>query len=244
MSNTRFQRPRLFLHVWRSSVGDLRLGKTDKGVALLEFVKPGGSAALDARLQKTFMLEDGKAEIAGLKSALEEYLSGARNDLEWIVDDALMRSDFQRQVLDITTHVPYGTVTTYQGIAERLGRPDAIRAVGQAIGHNPVAIHIPCHRVVGSNGSLTGYAGSVAVKRQILATEGIPIVETSPGPLVAKNLCYIGWHRLGSFCTQQCVSVGKRPFAGDSLLIASRARAQELGYRPCQECRPDVSLPT
>jgi methylated-DNA-[protein]-cysteine S-methyltransferase len=244
MLNACFHRPRLLLYEWRSSIGDLRLGKTDKGVALLEFVKPGESAAPSARLQKTFMLEDGKLEIAVLTHVLEEYLSGERNNLAWIVDDVLMCSDFQRQVLEITTQVPYGTVMTYQAIAERLGRPKAIRAVGRAIGRNPVAIHIPCHRIVGSNGSLTGYAGSVAVKRQILATEGIPIVETRCGAFVVKNQCYIGWHRQGWFCTQQCVSVGKKPPAGESLLIASRARAQEMGYRPCQECRPDVAPPT
>jgi methylated-DNA-[protein]-cysteine S-methyltransferase len=68
--------------------------------------------------------------------------------------------------------IPWGTTTTYREIAQRIGQPTAVRAVGSANGRNPVSIVIPCHRVIGSDGSLTGYAGGIATKRRLLQHEG------------------------------------------------------------------------
>lgn len=233
-------RPRLLLDVWHSPVGDIRIGKTDKGVALIEFVRPEEHAAPAAQWQKTFAVENGGPEVAELIHKLEDYLSGKRRDLGWIVDDALMRSDFQREVLRATAEVPYGTVVTYLGIAEVIGQPKAVRAVAQALRYNPVPIHIPCHRVIGSDGSLTGYAGNlVGIKKQILAVEGIPVVETAKGLAIAKQRMYVGWRQDRWFCRPDCSSL-KDQSAGDRAFIPSRARAEEMGYQPCDVCRPHV----
>jgi methylated-DNA-[protein]-cysteine S-methyltransferase len=233
-------RPRLFLGVWHSPVGDIRIGKTDKGVALVEFVRPEASAPSPLPLQKVFAVERGEQEIAPLVHKLEDYLSGKRRDLGWIIDDALMRSDFQRQVLQATAAVPYGTVVTYQGIAEAIGQPKAVRAVAQALRHNPVPIHIPCHRVIGSNGSLTGYAGNLLdIKKCILEVEGVPVTDTARGPSILTNRMYVGWRHDRCFCRPGCPSLKDQP-RGDRALIPSRARAEEMGYVPCDICRPDV----
>jgi len=233
-------RPRLFLDIWHSPVGDIRIGKTDKGVALIEFVRPEERAAPAAQWQNAFAVANGGPEIAELIHNLEDYLSSKRRDLEWIVDDALMRSDFQRVVLRATAEVPYGTVVTYLGIAEAIGQPKAVRAVAQALRYNPVPIHIPCHRVIGSDGSLTGYAGNlVGIKKQLLAVEGIPVVETAKGLAIAKQRMYVGWRQEHWFCRPDCSSL-KDQSAGDRALIPSRTRAAEMGYQPCDVCRPQV----
>lgn len=79
---------------------------------------------------------------------------------------------FRQQVLSVIRQVPYGQTITYQEIATRMGRPTASRAVGGAVGHNPISIIIPCHRVMGSDGSLTGYAGGIDRKIALLTLEG------------------------------------------------------------------------
>ncbi|MCS6926797.1 MAG: methylated-DNA--[protein]-cysteine S-methyltransferase [Candidatus Binatia bacterium] len=233
-------RPRLFLGIWHSPVGEIRIGKTDTGIALVEFVNPAAPRSLPPALRQTFVVESGGQEIAELVHKLADYLSGKRRDLGWIVDDALVRSDFQRQVLQATAAVPYGTVVTYQGLAAAIGHPKAVRAVAQALRHNPVPIHIPCHRVVGSDGSLTGYAGNrLEIKKRILEVEGIPVTETAKGPLVVKDRMYVGWRRDHCFCRPGCPSLKDQP-AGDRVLIPSRIRAEEMGYVPCNICRPDA----
>src|SRR5215207_4545244 len=88
-------RLRLALEVWHSPVGDIRIGKTDKGVVLAEFVRPEGDDASVASLHREFAIESGGQETANLIQTLEEYFSGKRQSLEWNVDDTLMRSDFQ-----------------------------------------------------------------------------------------------------------------------------------------------------
>lgn len=78
---------------------------------------------------------------------------------------------FQQRVWDLVTEVPWGETTTYGALARRLGKPTAYRAVGAANGRNPLPLVVPCHRVVGSDGSLTGYAGGLALKEKLLARE-------------------------------------------------------------------------
>lgn len=85
----------------------------------------------------------------------------------------LTGTEFQRAVWSALREIPPATTTTYGKLAERIGRPAAVRAVGAAVGQNPVSIYIPCHRVVGSNGQLTGYAGGIATKRLLLDHENV-----------------------------------------------------------------------
>ena len=127
-------RPRLVLSIWDSPIGPLRIGTTDKGVALVEFVSPDDPRGSAKEFGEKFAVEHSQGHggtIAALTWKLEAYLSGSRQALDWVIDDALMRSDFQRQVLRAASEIPYGSLTTYGGLAERIGRPTAVRAVAQ-----------------------------------------------------------------------------------------------------------------
>lgn len=84
---------------------------------------------------------------------------------------------FQQEVWTALAGIPWGTTTTYGALAAGLGKPDAVRAVGAANGRNPIAILIPCHRVIGTDGELTGYAGGLERKRALLRLEGVKVAE-------------------------------------------------------------------
>ena len=101
---------------------------------------------------------------------LHEYFSCARREFDLSLD--ARGTPFQRAVWAEVSHISYGTTTTYGEIARRLGRPRATRAVGGANGANPLPILIPCHRVIGANGALTGYGGGLQVKAALLQLEG------------------------------------------------------------------------
>ncbi|MBV8516096.1 MAG: methylated-DNA--[protein]-cysteine S-methyltransferase [Acidobacteria bacterium] len=101
---------------------------------------------------------------------LREYFDGKRTVFE--LDLAPRGTEFQRAVWDELLRVPYGATVTYAEIAHRIGRPNAVRAVGAANGANPIAVIVPCHRVIGSNGTLTGYGGGIERKQWLLAHEG------------------------------------------------------------------------
>ncbi|MDQ2848754.1 MAG: methylated-DNA--[protein]-cysteine S-methyltransferase [Actinomycetota bacterium] len=100
---------------------------------------------------------------------LDEYLVGRRSSFDLPV--TLIGDDFQQQVWALLDEIPYGDTTTYGAIADRLGNKALAQRVGQAVGHNPVSVIVPCHRVVGSTGKLTGYAGGLDRKRLLLELE-------------------------------------------------------------------------
>lgn len=240
---TEAARPRLVLSLWDSPIGPLRIGTTERGVALVEFVSPDDPNNSEKKLGEKFAVERAQGHggaTAALTRKLEAYLSGSRQALDWVIDDALMRSDFQRQVLRAASEIPYGSLTTYGGLAERIGRPTAVRAVAQALRYNPLPIRIPCHRIVGSNGSLTGYAGNkIALKRDILAVEGIPTVSSRSGFTIAQDQLYVGRQTEQIFCRPHCEDA-KGIRVGNRLFIASHTRAEAIGYAPCDVCRPDL----
>jgi methylated-DNA-[protein]-cysteine S-methyltransferase len=100
---------------------------------------------------------------------LAEYFAGERTDFDFPA--APRGTEFQRRVWEALAEIPFGETTTYATIAKRLGSPTATRAVGAAIGRNPLLVTAPCHRVVGASGDLTGYAGGLDAKRWLLAHE-------------------------------------------------------------------------
>lgn len=106
---------------------------------------------------------------ADVVAQLDEYFAGQRRHFDVAV--RLEGTAFQRSVWSALEKIPYGTTTSYGELAEGIGRPGASRAVGLANGRNPVAIIVPCHRVIGANGSLTGYGGGLDRKRHLLDLE-------------------------------------------------------------------------
>ena len=109
------------------------------------------------------------------KDILDRYFDGELVDFREIPVKIEMGTDFQNSVWDAIHQIPYGEMRSYKWIAEQIGRPKAMRAVGSATGSNPITIIIPCHRVIRSNGNLGGYGGGLERKRQLLSLEGYSV---------------------------------------------------------------------
>lgn len=153
-------------------LGPMIAGTTDGGVCLLEFADrrmlPTQIRRLHERLNCLFV-PGSDATLEKLISELEEYFDGKRT--RFSVPLRTPGTAFQRAVWQALAEIPYGETTSYGALAQTLGRPTAVRAVARANGDNRVAILIPCHRVIGSDGQLTGYGGGVWRKRRLLEVE-------------------------------------------------------------------------
>ncbi|EFM11359.1 methylated-DNA/protein-cysteine methyltransferase [Paenibacillus curdlanolyticus YK9] len=130
-------------------------------------------AWVDRRLPRHSLFRDDD-RLAPYAESIGDYLEGNQEALDLLQMD-LHGTPFQRQVWQALRELPYGCVSTYSDIAERIGKPSAVRAVGTAIGANPVLMGVPCHRVIGKSGALTGFRGGLAMKRMLLELEGAPV---------------------------------------------------------------------
>ena len=145
-----------------------RFGVEEKEGAVTHlYLKPAG-AVLPAEERETPLLAEAMRQLA-------EYFAGERREFELPL--APEGTPFMRRVWAELVKVPYGAIATYGEIAERIGNPGGSRAVGLANNRNPIAIIIPCHRIIGSSGKLVGYAGGVELKERLLALEsGSPLL--------------------------------------------------------------------
>lgn len=155
----------LLCSTFDSPVGVLRLIGSDAGLRAILW-----PAERDDRVRFDEDLVDGEHPILEETAAqLSSYIAGDRHDFELPLDP--VGSDFQREVWMGLQKIPYGQTQTYGELAETLARPGAARAVGAATGRNPISIVIPCHRLVGASGALTGFAGGIETKRWLLDHE-------------------------------------------------------------------------
>jgi len=143
--------------------GPLILAGDEKGLRHLNFV--GGKHPVT--IEKGWCRD--RAFFAPVKKQLASYFAGEAKTFE--VSLLPEGSAFQLQVWAALKEIPYGRTVSYRWVAERIGKPKAVRAVGAANGRNPISIIIPCHRVIGIDGSLTGYGGGLDVKRRLLRLE-------------------------------------------------------------------------
>ena len=155
----------------RTPVGRVLVAATEAGLVRVSFDRSEAAFAADLRRQLRMDAVKSAEKMAGIVSQLEAYFAGKRRAFDVPVDLSRV-APFQRAVLMAARAVPAGQVVSYGEIARRIGRPSASRAVGQALGHNPLPIVIPCHRVVTSAGGLGGYIGGLSIKRRLLALEG------------------------------------------------------------------------
>jgi methylated-DNA-[protein]-cysteine S-methyltransferase len=135
----------------------------EKGRLIRFSLRATGAAKVDPAATR-----DAKA-LAGVRRQVEEYAKGKRQKFD--LELAAMGTDFNQQVWTALTEIPFGTTTSYGAIAKKIGQSGAARAVGAANNANPIALIVPCHRVIGSDGSLTGYAGGLPLKRKLLEHE-------------------------------------------------------------------------
>ena len=155
-----------------SPVGPLLVAATDRGLCRISF-RPDPEEQLDG-LARTFgpRILRSAAAVDTVRRQLAEYFDGRRRAFD-LDTDLRATAPFARRVLGELARVPYGETTTYGVLAERVGAPRAARAVGTVMNRNALPIVLPCHRVVGANGSLTGYGGGLHVKEQLLRLEGV-----------------------------------------------------------------------
>lgn len=158
-----------------SPVGRLVLAATPAGVVRLAYPENDPDAVLSmlaARLSPRVV--EAPARLDDVRRALDEYFAGQRRSFDDVPVDWALVGPFGRVVLGtLLAAVPYGEVTSYAGLSAAIGKPKAARAVGNALGANPVPIVVPCHRVLRSGGSLGGYTGGLDIKRRLLALEGM-----------------------------------------------------------------------
>jgi methylated-DNA-[protein]-cysteine S-methyltransferase len=157
--------------VVESPVGELFVGVSDRGLCVISYeADPYLQVERLARGFGSRVLRSPRP-IDPTRRQLDEYFAGKRRRFDLDVDLRLAR-DFGRTVLEELERVPFGEVTTYGALAAKAGKPRAARAVGTIMNRNPIPIVLPCHRVVGANGSLVGYAGGLERKQTLLRLEG------------------------------------------------------------------------
>lgn len=144
-------------------IGELLLAGTDEALRMIGF--PKGSMRRDPEPDWIF----NERPFAEARRQLLEYFAGERKVFDLPLE--LDGTEFQLSVLEALQQIPYGTTASYADVARRIGRPKAVRAVGAANGRNPIPIIVPCHRVIGSHGDLTGFGGGLDTKEALLRLE-------------------------------------------------------------------------
>jgi len=224
-----------------SPLGHILIARSELGITLVEYLDRGtGPRASRLSHEPGVELTEDGGELEAAAHELLEYLGGRRKRLEWPLDLRLARSDFQRTVLQATAAIPYGAVIPYAGIAQEVGKAAATRAVAQALRWNPLPIVIPCHRVIGSSGDLTGYAGHrIGLKQRLLSLEGVPTAKHAGAVAIAPREMYALYPGEREYCLPTCPSFEThRP--APLTRFASREDAEAVGLLPCTMCRPDL----
>ena len=149
-------------------------------------------------------------------------------------------TEFEVAVLRKALEIPKGEVRSYGWIAREIGRPKAVRAVGSALGHNPVPVVIPCHRVVRSDGMIGNYALGAPMKRELLDTEGVDVAGIER--LAASGVRFVGSDTTRIFCVPTCHDA-RRVTEQHRVTFRSERDAAAEGFRPCKHCRPAEARP-
>jgi methylated-DNA-[protein]-cysteine S-methyltransferase len=163
---------KLSTHVFSSPVGDLFVA-VDEASALVQLAFAEGTSREEREEELTrrgHEVQSKKSACAEVERQVRDYFRGRRR--EFALELEPVGTKFQRRVWNEVAKIPFGRTASYGEIAKRVRHPTAVRAVGRCNATNPIVIVVPCHRVIGSNGSLTGYGGGIAAKRALLGLEG------------------------------------------------------------------------
>ncbi len=193
---------------------EIQITATDRGVCLIRAESLASPSSTNTKARR--LVEQAGVELA-------EYLEGKRTFFSVPVDLSAV-TPFQRDVLETARRIPFGEVRSYAWIARQIGHRQAVRAVGTALGRNPVPLLVPCHRVLRSDGGVGGYLFGTRVKDRLLALErSTPVLQ---GCTTTHIVCRVG-----------CVH-GRHMSPENRVIFASVADARSVGYRPCKVCRP------
>lgn len=163
---------KIYICKYDSPCGRLVVGAMDDRLCLCDWDIVGRRAKIDRRVCSYFrcdMIAESNPVIESVIGQLDEYFAGKRQAFD--VKPAMAGTDFQQTVWRALSDLGYGETVSYSEIARRIGRPSSVRAVASAVGANPMSIIVPCHRVTGTTGELTGYAGGLDAKKFLLDLE-------------------------------------------------------------------------
>ncbi|HEY4026762.1 MAG TPA: methylated-DNA--[protein]-cysteine S-methyltransferase [Candidatus Dormibacteraeota bacterium] len=214
-------------------VGMLHVAWSADGISALRLTRSGEDFErwFGARLGRRVVRAPALPE--RLAAQVEEAIAGRSRRLRF---DLGRLSPFEQEVLRKTLEIPRGEVRPYAWVAREIGRPRAVRAVGTALGHNPIPVLIPCHRVVRSDGALGEYSmGGPRVKREILSREGVDASWLEE--LAARGTRFVGSRTTHVFCLPTCRHA-RRIQVANRVPLRDETQAREAGFRPCTRCRP------
>lgn len=163
---------KICIQFYKTKIGELVIGSFEDKVCMLDFRFRRMRKTIDDRIKKRLeaeFVEKNSEVIKIAKKQIVEYLNGERKEFD--VPILMLGSDFQKMVWNALLKVPYGKTSTYSEIAKDIKNEKALRAVASANGANSIALIIPCHRIIGSDGNLVGYSGGVSVKKRLLQLE-------------------------------------------------------------------------
>ena len=165
-----------WLSNFKSPLGNYLLASSRHGIV---YLGPENSSSfyIDLWERNNIYIKNGDTQNSTVINQLDAYFLGKLRHFNTALD--LRGTDFQREIWQQLCTIPFGQTCSYQQVAQAIGRPKSARPAGQAIGHNPVSIIVPCHRVIGSDNSLTGYGGGLDKKTALLKLEGIKLSESS-----------------------------------------------------------------
>lgn len=220
-----------------SPVGDVAVAHNDGGISACRVLSEvGGTAAFEAwfasRFGRPAVVDD--APPRALLTAVDALLAGQR-PRRLPSFDLRSVTPFARDVLTAASTIPPGQVRPYGWVSARIGKPGAVRAVGSALGNNPVPLLIPCHRVVRSDWRIGEYAFGPAMKRALLQSEGV-----DPGELerlAGQRVRYVGSRTTSIYCHPTCAD-GRRVQPRNRVTFTDANAAARAGYRPCKHCEP------
>ena len=164
------------IQYYKTSVGELLLGSFEDKLCLLDYRYRKMRNAVDKRIQtaaKANYVEQSDEVIETAKQQIDEYLTGNRTTFD--IPLIMFGTVFQKRVWKALIEVPYGATSSYLQLAKSINNEKAVRAVATANGANAMSIIIPCHRIIGSDGSLVGYAGGLPAKKRLLSLENSPL---------------------------------------------------------------------
>ena len=187
---------------------------------------PRGVSLIRAERMERPTSAAGRRLVEQAREELSEYFQGKRAFFSVPVDLSAT-PDFQQKVLAAARRIPFGEVRPYAWVAQRIGHPRAVRAVGTALGRNPVPIIVPCHRVLQTGGGLGGYLFGTDVKSRLLSLE-----RTTP--------VYEGCTSTHIVCRVGCAH-GRHMRPDNRVVFASVDDARSVGYRPCKVCKPEAA---
>lgn len=160
------------IQYFKTPYGELIIGSFEDKLCLCDWRYRKMRESIDKRIKKGLnsdFIEESSDVIENTKAQLTEYFTDERKEFD--VPLLFIGSDFQKSIWDALIQIPYGTTNTYLGLSRIIGNEKAIRAVATANGANAISIIVPCHRIIGSDGKMVGYAGGLAVKKKLLSLE-------------------------------------------------------------------------